>query len=305
MNQLKQHEDLHIKKKYYKITIVGSFVFMAIVMLFCLVFIQNDKLLKQNETIILIQAENQELKQQLEQLKKDIDNLQKQNAVLINKKSGKSAVIPQTAYLTFDDGPSTNTEKILDVLAEHNVKATFFIVGRDNQYYRMLYQRMINEGHVIAPHTYSHRYSEIYSSFESFVEDQTKLVNLILDLGVQNPYIMRFPGGSGNTVAAQFGGAQLMDQILKHYVELGYKYFDWNVDSMDSSADLLTAEQIANNVIVASKKLSDPIILMHDSPAKKTTPYALSQIITQLKQAGYKFDVLSVNVKPVVQKSIS
>lgn len=305
MNQLKEKVNkLRLQKK----PVMTVFVFSIIVTLICLTLYQSAQIKEQKEQlsqIIVLQTEIEKLKQKNDELKITIEDLQNQNNNLLKKKLNSGGANKKTAYLTFDDGPSENTQMILDILAENNVKATFFIVGRDNEYYRSLYQRMINEGHVIAPHSYSHKYDEIYSSYENFIEDQTKIINLILSVGAKNPYIMRFPGGSGNDLAKEYGNDSLMYQILKHYVSLGYKYFDWNVDSKDSIAQVVAAERIEKNVIEGALKLQTPVILMHDSPTKTTTPLALQKIITKLKEAGYIFDVLSVKVKPVVQRQIS
>ncbi len=104
-------------------------------------------------------------------------------------------------YLTFDDGPSSNTSRILDILADYNVKATFFVVGKEEEEYQALYKRIVEEGHTLAMHSYSHRYNEIYQSVESYSADLSKLQEFLYDItGVWCRYC-RFPGGSSNTVS--------------------------------------------------------------------------------------------------------
>ncbi|MBO4461285.1 MAG: polysaccharide deacetylase family protein, partial [Lachnospiraceae bacterium] len=101
-------------------------------------------------------------------------------------------------YLTFDDGPSHNTELILDILKEYNVKATFFVIGRNDEYSKSLYKRIVDEGHTIALHSYTHRYSSIYASLDAYKEDLQKISDLVYDAtGVRSKFI-RFPGGSSN-----------------------------------------------------------------------------------------------------------
>lgn len=104
-------------------------------------------------------------------------------------------------YLTFDDGPSSNTGRILDILAEYDVKATFFVVGKTEEKYQSLYKRIVEEGHTLAMHSFSHKYNEIYQSRESYVEDLSKLQEFLYETtGVWCRYC-RFPGGSSNTVS--------------------------------------------------------------------------------------------------------
>ena len=108
-------------------------------------------------------------------------------------------VTRKRAYLTFDDGPSDQTGEILDILKEHNVKATFFVIGRNERYYPM-YKRIVEEGHTLAIHSYSHEYSTIYASYDNFVNDVEELRKLLYDVtGVDCRYY-RFPGGSSNRV---------------------------------------------------------------------------------------------------------
>lgn len=107
----------------------------------------------------------------------------------------------QKVYLTFDDGPADNTDAILKVLKKYNVKATFFVVGKTDEYSKKMYQRIVDEGHTLGLHSYSHKYSEIYQNLNSYKNDLTKLSDLIYDVtGVRSRYV-RFPGGSSNQVS--------------------------------------------------------------------------------------------------------
>ena len=104
-------------------------------------------------------------------------------------------------YLTFDDGPSRNTDKILDILKEYDVKATFFVVGKTDEESVRAYQRIVAEGHTLAMHSYSHKYSEIYASKESFEQDLRQLQEYLYQITGVWPRFYRFPGGSSNTVS--------------------------------------------------------------------------------------------------------
>ena len=104
------------------------------------------------------------------------------------------------AYLTFDDGPSGNTGEILDILDANDVKATFFVVGRGDEYYDT-YRDIVGRGHTLALHSYTHDYDKIYASLDDFAEDIEELRNLLYDVTGVNCVYYRFPGGSSNTVS--------------------------------------------------------------------------------------------------------
>lgn len=194
------------------------------------------------------------------------------------------------AYLTFDDGPSANTERILDILAANNIKATFFVNGHIG--FESTYLRIVNEGHKIGNHTYSHDYGEVYSSIDNFFNNVDKLNEYLSSLGIGKPDILRFPGGSNNNVSIQYGGADLMDRLVNKTVINGYDYFDWNVSSGDANKITEEKEKIISNVKIGCAAKSNPVILMHDSGPKTTTADALQEIIDYLKAQGYSFGTL-------------
>lgn len=267
---------------------------------------EENKIL--NEKIDVLTIEINSVKTQLEtlsientNLKEDNSNLQKQLTTLKNtqpKVNNNSTQIPissvqneKVAYLTFDDGPSNNTIKILDELKKHNILATFFINGNYN---KEIVQRIINEGHAIGNHTNSHNYKNIYSSEEAFLNDFKTLENkLNVDFGITTK-IMRFPGGSNNTVSHNYGGKEIMNQLTKTMTDNGYQYFDWNVTSGDADSTPASKEQIINNVINRSQNKKNAIILMHDSGAKVNTAEALPEIINGLKNQGFSFNKLTL-----------
>lgn len=218
-------------------------------------------------------------------------------AVLV---TNASAASPKTAYLTFDDGPSANTGKILDILHSFHVKATFFVIGNSSAGGQALFRRIADEGHSIGNHTFSHDYSVVYKSVDSFKRDVEKL-NLLLEQSTgKRPNILRFPGGSNNHQARKYGGYDIMAQVVAEMEHEGYAHFDWNVSSTDAARKIQSREEIVDAVVGGAEGKENIIVLMHDSDIKTTTVEALPDIIMKLTEQGYRFDVLrkdSVSVR--------
>ena len=181
-------------------------------------------------------------------------------------------------YLTFDDGPSSNTDAILDILKEYQVKATFFVVGKPEETYKSAYQRIVSEGHTIGMHSYSHRYREIYQSTDSFREDLYKLRELIYDRTGVTSTLYRFPGGSSNTVSQVD-----MKDLISLLDEEGITYFDWNVSSLDATKKKQTVDDIVENVTGNIQSYHTAVVLMHDAADKATTVGALPTVIETLQ----------------------
>ncbi|MCH5263009.1 MAG: polysaccharide deacetylase [Lachnospiraceae bacterium] len=181
-------------------------------------------------------------------------------------------------YLTFDDGPSGNTNRILDILADYDVKATFFVVGKEEEEYQALYKRIVEEGHTLAMHSYSHKYSEIYQSVESYSADLSKLQEFLYDTtGVWCRYC-RFPGGSSNTVSRVD-----MHELIAYLDDQDMTYFDWNISSGDATNSYLSASDIIRNCTVNLKDYDEAIILMHDASNKNSTVEALPKLIETIQ----------------------
>lgn len=191
------------------------------------------------------------------------------------KSSGKKV------YLTFDDGPSSNTDAILDILKEYDVKATFFVVGKTDERSVKAYQRIVEEGHTLAMHSYSHRYDEIYESKEAFARDLNSLQEYLYEITGVWPRIYRFPGGSSNTVSKVD-----MQELIEYLTDIGITYFDWNVASGDAVSRTLPAETIVNNCLSGIEKQKESVILMHDASNKGTTIEALPRIIEAIQEQG-------------------
>lgn len=202
-------------------------------------------------------------------------------------------------YLTFDDGPSENTDKILDILDDYGIKATFFVNGREDEESLATYKRIVDEGHTIAMHSYSHKYSEIYSSLDAFKKDYEKIQNLIYDTtGVESMYY-RFPGGSSNRVS----NAHMSDYI-KFLNEQGIVYFDWNVSSGDATSQAFTADELVENVMSDVVKYKTSVVLMHDAKTKSTTVQALPEIIEALQKSGALILPIDENTDVIQHTSI-
>lgn len=180
-------------------------------------------------------------------------------------------------YLTFDDGPSSSTEEILDILNKYDVKATFFVCGKPDSRYTDLYKRIVDEGHTLGMHSYSHKYSTIYESLESFKADLDKLrIFLYETTGVWAKYY-RFPGGSSNTVS-QVDMKELVDYLNDGEIT----FFDWNVSAGDATTGA-TKSTIVGNVVNNVPRFKHCIVLLHDAADKKSTVEALPEIIEAIQ----------------------
>lgn len=184
-----------------------------------------------------------------------------------------------SVYLTFDDGPSAETDRILDILKEYNVKATFFVIGKTDENSVKAYQRIVEEGHTLGMHSYSHQYAQVYASREAFEADLTSLQDYLFSITGVESIFYRFPGGSSNKVSKI-----PMSDLIQCLEERNITYFDWNVSSGDASGTQLSSQTIINNVMSGiNGKLKNYVVLFHDSAAKKTTVDALPEILEQLQ----------------------
>ena len=184
-------------------------------------------------------------------------------------------------YLTFDDGPSIYTNTLLDILKQYNVKATFFVTWQHPAYASSI-KRAYQEGHSIGLHTYSHVYKNVYASMDAYFNDLEAISNEVKNLiGIESKLI-RFPGGSSNTVSKNV--PHLMTNLASEVETRGYRYFDWNVSSNDTQTNNSTT--IANNVI-KSLKNGTYIVLQHD--IKKGSVNAVKTIIEYGLTHGYTF----------------
>lgn len=189
----------------------------------------------------------------------------------------------KVVYLTFDDGPSENTKKILDILAEYNAKATFFITGANEQC-RSYIKEAYEAGHTIGLHTYTHDYDKVYKSDEAYFDDLEQVGQVAKEQIGFVPCFIRFPGGSSNMISAEYNKG-IMTRLVKSVQEKGYQYYDWNLDSGDAAG--CGKEEIEQNA--TTDKIHHVMILFHDTQTKDATVEALPYILKYYTDQGYEF----------------
>lgn len=192
------------------------------------------------------------------------------------------------AFLTFDDGPSRNTKYILDILKEQNIKATFFVLGKQVEIFPETTNRIYNEGHYIANHGYSHVYSKIYQSKEQVLDEYNRCNQIVANtIGVPeyNSHLFRFPGGS---VGGKY--TDIKNQAMPLLEQNDILYIDWNSLTGDSEKSNPTEEYLMNNLQNTTSGKNNLVILMHDSHAKEITVQFLPKVIEYLTQLGYEFE---------------
>lgn len=199
------------------------------------------------------------------------------------------------AYLTFDDGPSQNTEKILEILDKYNIKATFFVVGPSYKLKNDLLIKIVQAGHELAIHSYEHNYNYIYSSKENYLKDFYTCATWIKTITGKTPTVYRFPGGSSNTIASK----SLIKSVIKDLEEKGYVHADWNVDTLDSYVRS-EPDKVMKNALTSLKRNENnnhfyQTILMHDDINKQASIQALPQLIEKLISYNYHFETLTKN----------
>jgi len=200
-------------------------------------------------------------------------------------------VTENTVYLTFDDGPTTLTPQVLDILRDNDVRATFFVVYKSGDDAAALYRRIVDEGHTLAVHSASHDYRIIYQSVDAFLDDFSLLSNMLEEVTGVKPEIFRFPGGSINSY-----NRMIYQELIAEMLRRGYTYYDWNVSS-GSSTNTATRDSIYSNVMRGISNKQKAIVLMHDAGTSATVA-ALPGIISSLKASGYNFDVLTKEIMP-------
>lgn len=196
----------------------------------------------------------------------------------------------KVVYLTFDDGPSSNTPKVLEILMEKDVKATFFVTGSHQDFVHYI-RRAHEQGHAIAAHTYTHNYN-IYTTPETYFEDLERIQKVIEEQTGSRTNIVRFPGGSSNTVHHKYTTDSLyMIRLTQMLQDRGYQYVDWNLSSADASGIKVPTETIIKCSCRARE--NDICLLMHDTFGKETTVAALPAIIDYFKKEGYEFGTIT------------
>jgi peptidoglycan/xylan/chitin deacetylase (PgdA/CDA1 family) len=181
-------------------------------------------------------------------------------------------------YLTFDNGPSENTAAILDILAEYNVKATFFVSGKEDEESEELYRRIVDEGHTLGMHSYSNKYNVIYQSQEAFEEDFQKQYQYLYKVTGQKCKYYRFLGGSSNQISNV-----PMGDLIQYLNQQNTVYFDWNVSAGDEASSAYTSEEIVENVMQDVVKYKTSVVLLHDAEEQSATVAAMGPLIEALQ----------------------
>lgn len=208
--------------------------------------------------------------------------------------SQRETVAPDyTVYLTFDDGPSARTAEVLDILKANGIKATFFVTGQTSELAQEMMRRIVNEGHTIAIHTYTHRYTEIYASVEAYLADFDRIYNWVYQVTGVHPQIFRFPGGSVNAY-----NKGIYRELVAEMDRRGFVHYDWNAMCGDADGKVHTPEELAQNslAVVGARQA---IVLMHDNAVRQTTVACLPAVIEGYRNAGYTFAPLTPEVKAI------
>lgn len=243
-----------------------------------------------------------------EQLRGELQELEEQLQYFLQQQVTEENTLPEETapadteqkakhqvYLTFDDGPSSNTDRILDILKEYDVKATFFVLGRESESDRRALKRIVEEGHSLGMHSYSHRYEDIYASRERFVADFEKLQNYLYEVTGVESRLYRFPGGSSNSVSSTD-----IHGLIDYLEEQDVTYFDWNVASGDATKEGLSAEAILRNSTEGVGDRAVSVILFHDAAGRETTVEALPRIIEKIQSMeDVEFLPLTPETEPV------
>ncbi len=236
---------------------------------------ENIKQAQEKEQIQKEQKAQLDLQQQIE-AQKQLQIETAKNQIL----SGNIDENTKIVFLTFDDGPDLCSNEVLDILKRNDVQATFFTNGRTGPENEEIYRRIVNEGHVLANHSYSHDYS-LYNNTQAFIDDVIQQENNIRSItGVEPVKIFRFPGGSNITDSTN----------INALTSLGYNYFDWTASAGDGADVILSTPEVISKIETEVAQNPVSIILCHgEKPDKTTTREALEPLITQLKANGYTF----------------
>ena len=201
----------------------------------------------------------------------------------------------KTVYLTFDDGPSYITTSVLDALDWQEIPATFFVVYRSGEDGAAHLKRIVESGHTVGIHSYSHEYTKIYSSVEAFLTDFYQVWNWVYETTGVRSSVFRFPGGSVNGY-----NRDVYVEIIAEMTRRGFTYYDWNVSSGDAAATEVSSAAIYENVLSGVRSSSRAIVLMHDGRGHSATANALPDIIRTLQEEGYTFAPLTNDVYPII-----
>lgn len=270
------------KLNYKRVLLVVVIIIIMLLLIIFATVIKNNNKAEQIRIEADKVAEEEIMKIAIETQKKEEERQREKEREKQEEESATGII-----YLTFDDGPtSDSTPQILEILKRRNIKATFFVLHYDEQHEQFI-KREQQEGHTIALHGYTHNYSELYQSAETCIENFEKIGNQVYQTTGERSKIIRFPGGSSNTISKKYCKG-VMTELVNRVIELGYRYFDWNVDS-DDAGHAKTSQDIYNNVTSGIKPERKNVVLMHDFARNYKTIDALDSIISWGLEQGYVF----------------
>ena len=287
--------NIYSMKKYVdkkRIMLITSIVIIIVITLVLTMYYLIDIIIKTKKMKEFYAQVNEY--QQQEKTKKEKEEAERQAKIPKLTEQGKENLKKiynsekKIAYLTFDDGPSKNTKQILDILKKYNIKATFFVLGSQVEIFPETTNRIYNEGHYIANHGYSHKYSAIYQSPEQVLNEFNQCNQIVantINVPEYNSHLFRFPGGS---VGGKY--AELKKQAITLLEQNEILYIDWNSLTGDSEKANPTEEYLMNNLQRTTEEKNVVVVLMHDAQAKQITAETLPKVIEYLISQGYEFD---------------
>ena len=273
-------------KRIKKIIVGTAIVLLLLPTIMCLfLLVKVHSLEKQIETITKV-SDSDVVKAQEKEVKTTKEPKKASTAEPTIKPTDDTTT--KKVYLTFDDGPGSQTGKILDILKKNHVKATFFVTGKDDASSKKMYKRIVKEGHTLAMHSYSHIQDVIYDSKEAFAKDLKQINRCLYEATGVHTKFYRFPGGS-STQNTSLPIQNFIDVLNKNH----YLYLDWNVISPDINNANATKEQVVTGVMQGVDAYDTAVVLMYDVADKPMTVKALPSIIKQIKAKNY--ELLSVD----------
>ena len=208
--------------------------------------------------------------------------------------SGEPSPDEKVVYITIDDGPTTGTPKLLNILDQYDAKATWFVTAQfmEGSALEDMIKQIHDSGHAVGVHTFSHQYKKIYQSVDAYMEDYNKMNKIIESATGESSNLFRFPGGSNAGY-----NKKIRRQLLDHVKEEGLVYYDWNAFTGDT--DGLSRSEMISKAVKECSYNNKAILLMHDVPGKDTVIDALPDILQALKDKGYEFRALDTDVVPI------
>lgn len=296
--------------KYLLATIISATIVLSLCFYVAKITTENKRLAQVNRSLLLVvekeQNRNAWFEEEMAKLRQSIQNERRaqESAAMssdsyqklfpelnVERATSYKSIDSKVIYLTLDDGPFAMSSRYLDLLKKHDVKATFFVVGRGDRANKARIKRMADEGHTVAAHSYTHKYNKIYASVGEFLHDFKQINDLIVSATGKKPDIFRFPGGSVNIY-----NKDTCRQIIEEMQRRGYTYYDWSISSGDTAKNA-TAKTTEENVMNKIARTPHKIILMHEG--KADTLAALENIIVKLKKKGYRFEGLTNEIQPI------